>query len=152
MRTVKILFAAVLCASPLIGGGAALAQEGDSCSADFQKLAGRRVAQIAEINKLAKGGKAKVDPAVMCTRLRGVAATEGQLIAYVAKNKDWCGIPDEVGDNLKKGHGSTVAFANKACNAAASFRKQAAQQKAAQTQGAENPGAPQVPKLPAGPL
>ena len=147
------VFGAALGAAVSMSAGA-LAQEGDSCSADFQKLAARRVAQIAEINKLAKGGKVKVDPGVMCTRLRGVAATESQLLTYVAKNKDWCGIPDNVEGDLKKGHGNTISFANKACGAAAQFRKAQAQQKAAAEQGGDQqqPGAPQAPKLPAGPL
>ena len=126
----------------------ALAQ-GSSCETDFQKLAQHRVALIGEINALAKRGKGKVDPSAMCSKLRNVQAAETQLVDYAQKNQEWCQIPEEVIANLRKGRANTGSFAAKACNAAVQQRKNAQAQRAGASQGG---GAPQAPRLPAGPL
>lgn len=128
---------------------------GSSCDKDFQKLASARVAQIGSLNQLSKGGKGKMDPIAACSRLQALGGIEARMVAYVEKNKDWCGIPDAVIDNIKKGRQNTLAFASKACGAAANFRKAMAQrgaQQRAAANGAAQQGAPQVQRLPAGPL
>lgn len=128
---------------------------GSSCDKDFSKLANARVAQIAALNRLSKGGKGKMDPIAACSKLQGLAGIEARMVAYVEKNQDWCGIPDNVVGNIKKGRQNTVAFAGKACGAAANFRKMLAQRnvqrRSAASSGGSQPG-PQVQRLPAGPL
>ena len=69
---------------------------------------------------------------------------ENAMIAYMEKNKDWCGIPDESLDSLKANHAKSAAFAAKACKVAAEMKKAKEQ--------AANGGGPQAQPLPAGPL
>ena len=76
---------------------------GSSCDTDFQKLANARTAQIGALNRLAKGKGRKMDPIAACGKLQGLAGIEARMVAYVEKNKDWCGIPDNVVDGIKKG-------------------------------------------------
>ena len=134
----------------------AAASVGSSCDRDFQKLASARQSQIGALNRLAKGKGKKMDPIAACGKLQGLAGIEARMVAYVEKNKDWCGIPDTVADNIKKGRQGTLSFAAKACNAAAQYRKALAQhnvqQQRAAANGAAAQNAPQVQKLPAGPL
>jgi len=117
----------------------ALAQ---SCGEDIQKFAQRREAELANINNLVKGAKGKqLDPTVFCAKSGGLLTVENQMIAYMEKNKDWCGIPDEVIANLKANHAKSAAFSGKACKVAAELKKQQA-----------DGGGPQVQPLPTGPL
>ena len=120
----------------------ALAQ---SCGDDMQKLSQRREAEMASINDLIKSAKGKqLDPAVFCAKSGGLIATENTMIAYMEKNKDWCGFPDEAIGNLKANHAKSATFAAKACKVAAEMKKMKDQQ--------ANGGGPQVQPLPAGPL
>ena len=119
-----------------------------SCADDLKKLTDRRVAELAGINALAAAGKKKpIDPAIFCAKSHGLSASEDALIAYMEKNKDWCGIPDEVLTGLKASHAKSVEFGGRACVAAAKFKKMKEQQ----ANGGGN-GAPQAQPLPAGPL
>ena len=118
------------------------------CGDDLKKLTDKRVALLAEINTMAaesKKAKKPMDPAVVCGKAHGLTAAENALLAYMEKNKDWCGIPDQVVQSLKDSHAKTMEFGGRACVAAAQFKKQ-------QQQQAEG-GAPDgPPPLPAGPL
>ena len=68
---------------------------------------------------------------------------EGAMLAYMNKNKDWCQIPDEMVDGLKKTHAQDTAFSAKACGYAAKIKKMKEQQ--------ADGGAPQAQQLPTGP-
>lgn len=119
----------------------ALAQ---SCGEDLQKLSQKREAEMATINDLIKQSKGKqLDPTVFCGKSGGLISAENAMIAYMEKNKDWCGIPDESLDSLKANHAKSAAFAAKACKVAAEMKK-------AKEQAAN--GGPQAQPLPAGPL
>jgi len=120
----------------------ALAQ---SCTDDLQKLAHRREAEMATINTIIKAAKGKqLDPTVFCAKSGGLIAVENAMIAYMEKNKDWCGIPDDVIGGLKANHVKSTAFAAKACKVAGELKK-------AKQQAADG-GGPQAQPLPAGPL
>jgi hypothetical protein len=122
--------------------GPALAQ---SCGDDLQKLAQRREAEMATINAVIKAAKGKqLDPTVFCAKSNGLISVENAMIAYMEKNKDWCGIPYETLDGLKANHAKSAAFAAKACKVAGEMKKAKEQ--------AENGGGPQVQPLPTGPL
>lgn len=124
------------------GAAPALAQ---SCGDDLQKLSQRREAEMATINTLIKGSKGKqLDPSVFCAKSGGLISAESAMIAYMEKNKDWCGIPDETLDGLKANHAKSAAFAAKACKVASELKKAKEQ--------AANGGGPQAQPLPAGPL
>lgn len=130
---------------------------GSSCDKEFQGLANARIAQIGALNRLSKGKGGKMDPIAACGKLQALAGIEARMVAYVDKNKDWCGIPDNIVDNIKKGRQGTLSFAGKACAAAGQFKKalaqRAQQQRAAANGGGQAAqGAPQIQKLPAGPL
>ena len=120
----------------------ALAQ---SCGDDLQKLAQRREAEMASINTLVKASKGKqLDPTVFCAKSGGLMSAENAMIAYMEKNKDWCGIPDDTLNGLKANHTKSAAFAAQACKVAGELKK-------AKEQGADG-GGPQAQPLPAGPL
>jgi hypothetical protein len=117
------------------------------CGEDLQKLSSKRVAELADINSMAEASKKEkkpIDPALFCAKTRVLTATEDALLAYMAKNKDWCGIPDEVVESLKASHAKSVEFGGRACVAAARAKKMQQEQQAG--------GSPQAPPLPAGPL
>jgi len=125
-----------VCAAP------ALAQ---SCSEDVQKLSQRRDAEMTTINNLVKQAHGKqLDPVAFCAKSSGLIAAENAMIAYMEKNKDWCGFPDVALANLKANHAKSSAFAAKACKVAAELKK-------AKEQGAEG-GGPVAQPLPTGPL
>ena len=120
----------------------ALAQ---SCGDDMQKMAQRRETELATINELVKSAKGKqLDPTVFCSKSGGLISVENAMIAYMEKNKDWCGFPDDAINNLKTNHAKSASFAAKACKVAAEMKK--AKEQAANGEG------PQAQPLPAGPL
>lgn len=121
--------------------------QSSSCQNDFAVLNKKLEAQVAALNALQKGKNKQIDPAAACPRLRNLAATERELLAYVKKEKAWCSIPDDVIETIAKRADNTSRIAGQACKAAAA---QAQMRRQAQ-QGAQS--APdQRPRLPSGPL
>jgi len=119
-----------------------------SCGDDLKRLSDKRGVELNHINQMVQASKGKpMNPVVFCNQSAGLNSAENALIAYMEKNKDWCGIPDEVIASLKDNHVKSLAFSNKACTVAAQFKKQAA----ARAAGAASSG-PQAQPLPAGPL
>ncbi len=127
----------------LLAASGALAQ---SCQEDFQKLTVKRMAGIEALNNLGKAAKGKMDPEAACPAARRLVAVETEMMNYMAKNKEWCNIPDNVVDGFKDARGKTQNFASQACAAAAKM-KQMRDQAAAGGGGMMAP-----PKLPSGPL
>jgi hypothetical protein len=70
-------------------------------------------------------------------------SVEGEMRAWMIKQKSWCNIPDEVIEGMKAGTAKTAEIAERACEAAAQMKRQ--QQQPAM-------GAAPAMKLPAGPL
>jgi len=137
------LGAAILAGWALLGSSAAMAQS--SCNEDMKRLTEAREAQLAQINALAAASKGKpMDAAVACGKARGLNGAETALISYMEKNKDWCGIPDEVVNGLKEAHAKSAAFGTKACTVAAQMKKQ--------REAGAQADAPHAAPLPAGPL
>jgi hypothetical protein len=125
---------------------AANGAQAQSCQEDFQKLTVKRMAGIEALNNIGKAGKGKMDPEAACPAARRLVAIETEMMNYLAKNKEWCNIPDNVVDGFKEARGKTQGFASQACDAAAKV-KQMRDQAAAGGGGMMAP-----PKLPAGPL
>lgn len=120
------------------------------CNADFSVLMGKRMAEIDGLNKLAKARGGKLDPIMACPRLRNLAAAEGAVVAYIEKNKDWCGLPDDIAEKMSAARVKDAGFADKACSFASKIKEmQAQQQKQAQSQQQQQE---QTIKLPTGPL
>jgi len=125
----------------VLAGAPAFAQ---SCGDDMTSMSQQRQQAMATINAMVGAAKGKqIDPNVFCAKSQPLNAIETKMLAYIAKNKDWCQIPDEVVAQLKDAHAKTVSFSGRACKAAADMKK-------AKEQGAA--GAPQAQPLPAGPL
>jgi hypothetical protein len=119
-----------------------------SCGDDLKRLSERREAELNHVNGLVKANKGKpMNPEMFCSQSAGLNVAESALIAYMEKNKDWCGIPDDALTALKENHVKSLAFSHKACAVAAQMRQIKKQQEA----GGGN-GAPQAQLLPAGPL
>ena len=144
----KALVAGVLAASLLFCASARA-----DCNADLGVLAAKRQVfnGLLEANKKAHGGK--IDPVAACPQLRSLAAAQGAMVSYMTKNKDWCGLPDDIVAKTSQAQAQINGFAVKACGMIAKIKQMQAQQAAAQAQ-AQQAQANQVPalKLPTGPL
>ena len=145
MKTV-ILAAAVAVAC---GGGPALAQ---SCQEDIAKISARRQAMIEVMNRAVKASHGKLDPVTSCPKLRNLAAIEGEFVAYMVKNKEWCHVPDEALANVQTSQRKTQTMASRACGLVTQIRRARQQQQQQNQQQAAGGGQPQAQRLPAGPL
>ena len=115
------------------------------CNEDFGKLMTKRMAEVTALNKISKANGGKLDPVAACPRLKNLAAAEGEVVAYMTKNKDWCSLPDDLVTKMTESRGKTSSIAVKACNMAVMMKKQQQQQAQQTTQE-------QAVKLPTGPL
>lgn len=145
--TVALRLGSVIASIALVLGTVGLAHA--DCNTDFAALMSKRIVEIEALNKISKSHGGKLDPVAACPRLRNLAAAEGQVVAYIEKNKDWCGLPDDIAAKMSATRSKTEGFAAKACGFAAKMKQmQAEQQKQAQSQQPQEP----VIKLPTGPL
>jgi hypothetical protein len=124
--------------------GAPLASSTQSCQSDISRISAQRMAAIEALNKLAKANKGKLDPVAACPRFRALVRVETEFRNYLAKNKDWCGVPDQIVQTIQASTAKDAQVSSKACDLAVQFKK-------AQEQAAAGLAA-QAPKLPAGPL
>jgi hypothetical protein len=132
-----------------LAGACALAPaaRAQSCNEDIAAFGQKRNAAIQKLNAISKAHGGKLDPIAACPALRNLNAVEGQMGAYLTKNKDWCNIPDDFLANFKQGTSRTAGMASQACALAAKVQKM---QREGGGMGAM-PAPPPV-KLPAGPL
>jgi hypothetical protein len=118
------------------------------CNEDFGKLMAKRMAEIGALNKISKGNGGKLDPIAACPRLRELAAAEGEVVAYMNKNKDWCNLPDDLVEKMTASRAKTASVAVKACGFAVKMKQMQKQQQQQAQQGQQE----QAVKLPTGPL
>jgi hypothetical protein len=120
-------------AAPLGGGGGGggafspappTAGASDACMKGFMPLR-------EEAEKRGKAIKTasdrKATPEEACKLIGNFSAAEVKMIKYIEANAAKCGIPAQVGDQMKNGHKQTEAMQQKVCGMA----QQMAQQKAA---------------------
>ncbi len=145
--------AALLGAGLLVGFGLAASPARADCQEDIAKFMKQRDAVISQLNAMAGGGKKKkqLDPAAACPKFRSLTAILNQTVAYFEKNKDWCGVPDQVVDGARKQRAQFASTAGQACGIAAKIAKMKAQA-AREAQEGGPMGRPQAQRLPAGPL
>jgi hypothetical protein len=98
----------------------------DACMKNFMPL---RQETEKRGKLLEAAGKRKAGPDEICKLLTGYGAAETKMMKYVESNAAKCGIPAQIGDQLKKSHKNTEQMQQKVCG----FAQQAAQQKAAAT-------------------
>ena len=115
-----------------------------SCEIEMGQFQERRQTQIEALNKIVAAGKGKVDPVTSCPRLRNLVSVEGEMRAWMMKQKGWCNIPDDVIEGMKAGTAKTAQIAERACEAAAQMKRQ--------QQAPAGMGAAPAMKLPSGPL
>jgi hypothetical protein len=134
-----------LCFAMLVTALSAPVFAQSSCETDMKRIKDRYDAVVASLNALKKGGK--IDAAAACPKLRALSNLEVERINYLTKNKDWCGVSDDLLASMGAQKAKTAAYAGQACSVAARNKKMQEQQAA----GGGGAAQPQV-RLPAGPL
>lgn len=117
------------------------------CNADLGVLMQKRLAIAAQLEKNKKAHAGKLDPAQACPQLRSLAAAQSEVIDYMTKNKDWCGLPDDLLGKMAAAKANMVKYSVQACSVAVKMKQM-------QEQAAKAPTQPQQQalKLPTGPL
>jgi hypothetical protein len=98
---------------------------GDACMKGFVPLR-EEAEKRGKLIKAASERKAPPDEA--CKLIRNFAASEVKMIKYIEANASKCGIPPQIGDQMKTGHANTEKMQNQVCNVA---QQAATQQRAA---------------------
>ena len=115
-------------AAPMGGFGpppqAPTAGASDSCMKGFTPLR-EEAERRGKLIKAASDRKASPEEA--CKLIGNFGVAEVKMIKYIEANAQKCGIPPQIGDQLKAGHKNTEAMREKVCSVA----QQMAQQKAA---------------------
>jgi hypothetical protein len=63
-------------------------------------------------------GRRNIDPRNACTLFGQLVSNGQKAIAFVDANKDWCQIPDEFAENLRRGQQQATSVRAQACRAA----------------------------------
>lgn len=116
-------------AAPMQGAGfgppqAPTSGPSDACMKGFVPLR-EEAEKRGKLIKAASDRKAPPDEA--CKLIANFGAAEAKMIKYVEANAQKCGIPPQIGDQLKAGHKNTEQLREKVCGVA----QQMAQQRAA---------------------
>ncbi len=116
-----------------------------SCSEDLAAFGKNRNTEIEALNAISAAHDKKLDPVAACPHLRKMKEIEAKMADYMAKNKDWCNIPDDFLAKFKDSAARTATVAQQACALAAKAKQM-------QENGGGLGNLPPPPKLPAGPL
>ena len=88
---------------------------GEFCQTGFLPL---RADAEAKAKAIGAAGKRKAPPAEACKLIGAFAQAELKMIKFVETNSQKCGIPAQVGEQMKKGHANTTNLQTKVCNVA----------------------------------
>jgi hypothetical protein len=88
---------------------------GEACMKGFVPLR-EDAEKRGQLIKAASERRAPPDEA--CKLIKNFAAAETKMIKYIETNAAKCGIPPQIGDQLKKGHANTEKMQNQVCNVA----------------------------------
>ncbi|WP_375157290.1 hypothetical protein [Bradyrhizobium sp. RDT46] len=108
-------------AAPIGGAGAfgaappTQAGPGEDCMKAFMPLR-EEAEKRGKLIKAASDRHAPPDEA--CKLLRNFSQAESKMIKYIETHAAKCGIPPQVGAQMKDGHKNTESMANKVCNVA----------------------------------
>lgn len=110
-------------AAPIGGGGFGAPQQqsgpppgAEECQKGFMPL---RSDAETKAKAIQAAGKRKAPPAEACKLIGAFAQAEIKMIKFVETNASKCGIPANVGEQMKKGHANTAQLQTKICNVAA---------------------------------
>lgn len=136
-----LLFALLFLAWSAFSGTA----RAQSCNEDLAAFGKSRNTEIEALNAISAAHDKKLDPVAACPHLRKMKDIEAKMAAYMAKNKDWCNIPDDFLAKFKESSARTATVAQQACALAAKAKQM-------QQSGGGLGNLPPPPKLPGGPL
>jgi hypothetical protein len=115
-------------AAPMMGGGGSFAQPappsqmGGGGGGPSQACMNGFLPLREDAEKKGKMIKAASDrhapPDEACKLIRNYGQAELKMISYIESHQAKCGIPAQVGDQMKAGHKNTDALANKVCGIA----------------------------------
>lgn len=132
----------------MLSSSAAMAMP-ESCQKEFTPLMEKRQAYMNQI----EGFKKKKPSAPQaCNSFGGLSASNKKLVEWMASQKDWCQIPDEMLDGMKGQQAQIDKVRGQACGVAAKqaqMMKNAARQQRQQQAG---PGIGSGVRLPQGAL
>jgi hypothetical protein len=118
-------------AAALVGLAAAPAFAQSSSCQDFRKQMEERRVIVEKLHALDKR-KGGMDAKSACPAFGNLVTNGTTAVKWLETNKDWCQIPDQVIENIKKDHARAVDLRGQACKAAA---QQAAMEKKAKEGG-----------------
>ncbi len=108
-------------AAPISGGGMGAPPpppsggSADACMKNFMPLR-EEAEKRGKLIKAASDRKAQPDEA--CKLIKNFGAAEVKMIKYIEANAAKCGIPPQIGDQLKTGHKNTEKMQAQVCNVA----------------------------------
>jgi hypothetical protein len=110
--------------APPVGGGAFGAPQqqagpppgAEDCQKGFLPL--RKDAET-RANAIKAASKRKAPPAEACKLIGSYAQAEVKMIRFIETNAKKCGIPPQVGEQMKKGHAGTQQLQQRVCAVAA---------------------------------
>jgi hypothetical protein len=103
-------------APPVSGGFSQAAPPGgEDCMNGFLPL---RAEAEKRGGLIKKASDSHATPDVACKLIRSFAQSELKMISYIDSHMQKCGIPAQVGDQLKTGHKNTEKMLENVCNAA----------------------------------
>ncbi len=113
-------------AAPVMGGGGAgfgpppspsgpSQAAGEACMREFTPLR-EEAEKRGKLIKAASDRHAAPDEA--CKLIRNYSQAEAKMLKYVETHATKCGIPPQIGDQIKAGHKNTEALESKVCNVA----------------------------------
>ena len=114
-------------AAPVGGAGAFSAAPptqggpGEDCMKAFIPLR-EEAEKRGKLIKAASDRHAPPDEA--CKLIRNFSQAETKMIKYIETHAAKCGIPQQIGDQMKSGHKNTEAMATKVCNVAQQMQNQ----------------------------
>jgi hypothetical protein len=121
-------------------------QQEHPCQAEFTKL---RDEIQSKGKALQDAGKRKATPKELCARITSYSNAETNMLNFLTKRAQECGVPPEAADGLKKNRGKTAELRTKVCTAAANPGP-APQSPSAGLSGAISPNAGTIPETPLG--
>jgi hypothetical protein len=121
-------------AAPVTGGGGAgfgpppsapsgpTQAAGEACMKEFMPL--REEAE--KRGKMIKAaGERHAGPDEACKLIKNYSMAEGKMLKFVESRQAKCGIPPQIGDQIRAGHKNTEALESKVCNVAQQMQQRA---------------------------
>jgi hypothetical protein len=118
-------------AAPVMGGGGAgfgpppaagpTQAAGEACMKEFTPLR-EEAEKRGKLIKAASDRHAQPDEA--CKLIKNYSQAEAKMLKYVETHQAKCGIPPQIGDQIKAGHKNTEALEAKVCNVAQQMQQQ----------------------------